>query len=131
MKIQLISIVVVLLLFIPVLLGFWHTRRGWKRIPTMTTEDLRSIFNKQCNFAQYNQAINELKTRGEDITFALPCFIRLALSRGSMGSIGRGCLMGHYSTFVEGIGIKAGTLSEDARQQLEELLFEFDRQQAG
>ena len=70
----------------------------------------------------YNLAAAELMRRGEDITFALPSFVNLALSRGSKEQIGKTCLKKYYPDTLSGINLEGKHLSELARQQLRDIL---------
>jgi hypothetical protein len=57
--------------------------RKHEEIPSMSSEDLRVLATKQ-PFLHCNKVIKELRSRNEDISFALPLLLKLAVNRNPL-----------------------------------------------
>lgn len=63
-----------------IFLSLLRMNRQQAKLPSMSTEELRSLLSKQ-PVLHSNKILEQLKSRGEDITFALPILFELALQR--------------------------------------------------
>lgn len=92
-----------------------------KRVPKKSTDQLKALFARRSNFTCFHQAVLELKRRGEDVSFAFPVFLDMALSPGVQGMIGRGCLQTHFAGKLSGVDLSGKGLSAEARNRLNEI----------
>ena len=65
---------------------FKRMKRRDAALPNMSVEDLRALAAKQ-PFIHCNRVIQELKSRNEDISFALPLLLKLAVHRNMAARI--------------------------------------------
>ena len=118
---KLIALFIGVVIVVSVVTNLLHDRK-MKRIPAKSTDSLKALFDApRANFTLLHQAALELKRRGEDINFAFPAFLEVALSGGVMELIGKGCLQGHFGDKLSYIDFAGKKLSPVARGQLEEL----------
>ena len=92
-----------------------------RRIPKMSTEGLKELFNKKYNYPYFNLAVLELKKRGEDISFTFPAFLDLALSPRVEKLIGIGNLNSHFGEKLPHINLSGEELTPEGRKQLLEV----------
>ena len=91
------------------------------RIAKKSTADLKALFKLRSNFCYYAKATEELRGRGEDISFTFPTFLDLALSGGLRELIGKGCLQSQFGEKLSHIDLTGEKLTPEAKAQLEEL----------
>lgn len=104
---------------VPIGFGVWSAWRQ-KRIPRLTTQELKALFWRPSNFTLFHQATLELRARNEDISFTLPIYVDLALSDTFIKqAIGKGCLKAHFPELLSGrVDLDENPLSEETKEKL-------------
>jgi len=97
-------------------------RRKQRQIPQKTTSEIKALFQGQPKVFLVGSAIEELKARGEDISFTLPTILDMALSQSTVKSVfGRGLLKIHFAQKLPHIDLSEQKFSKPTLEKLKEL----------
>jgi hypothetical protein len=102
-------------------------KRKLERIKLLHTDELRDLFTDQSKSIFFGAAANELNERGENLTFTLPVFLDLALSRNmALSVIGKGSLKLYFSDAVKDIDLDKTFLPKESKSRLKNLKHQID-----
>jgi hypothetical protein len=102
--------------------------RKRKNIPGMTSEDLRVLAFKQ-PFLHCNDVIKELKSRNEDISFALPLLLKLAVNRNPLvQTMGWAGLKQYFTDQLSNIDFTKDRPNSEERKWIESFLIQIEKQ---
>lgn len=94
-------------------------------LPSMPIEDLRALAKKQ-PFLHCNKVIQELKSRNEDISFALPLLLKLATDRNVAAQIiGWGGLKQYFADQLPDLDFTKNRPNSDERNWIQSRLDEY------
>ena len=100
----------------------WSLQRINKQILRKSTDELKAICVGKQSDLLIGLALNELKTRGEDLSFALPKLLDMAIHwHPAKRVLGRAWLSHHLKDKLPHIDLSGTRLSRESRQKLEEL----------
>ena len=102
------------------ILGPILVQRKLRRLRQQPTDDLKAYVAQTKNRVFHAAAINELKKRGEDISFAIPTLLDMALSSNTVERIlGCSTIKTHFPKMTEGFEFKSIRLTKEERAHLE------------
>jgi len=103
-------------------LPYQFLKRKQREIPKKSTDELKSICQGEPNVVLLGPAIEELKSRNEDISFALPSILEMALSKNMVKNIfGRSFIKTHFAEKLPHIDLSEQTFSRPTLEKLSEL----------
>jgi len=100
-------------------------------LPSMSTEKLRALATKQ-PFLHCNKVIQELKSRNEDISFALPLLLKLAADRNvATRIIGWGGLKQYFADQLPDLDFTKNRPNSDERNWINSRLDKMEKPTSG
>lgn len=106
-------------------------KRKHAALPNMPVEDLRALAAKQ-PFLHCNRVIQELKSRNEDISFALPLLLKLAAHRKIAGRIiGWAVLRQYFADQLPELDFTKNRPNSSERNWIKSRLNEIDKSASG
>lgn len=120
--IALSPLVVLVVLLVAKFLPDWRIKQLHQQIRQKSTAELKAICSGEPNIFLLGPALQELKTRGEDISFVFPTLIDMALHWNVTRYVpARGLLKTYFQDKLPQIDFSQPQLSKEHLQKLEEI----------